>query len=61
MAKDLIRCPRCKGNGWDPNGGECIVCKGAGVLYYSDASPATDKDADDFFEDYYKSKTKRNG
>ena len=53
MATDTIRvCTRCRGNGWDPRGGSCHVCDGAGAVYTGDAGPATFKDADDFFDSY---------
>ena len=46
-------CTRCRGNGWDPDGGVCTVCKGAGALYREDGAPAKYEDADAFF-DYYR-------
>jgi hypothetical protein len=50
---DQIRvCPNCRGNGYDPNGGLCEVCQGAGALYRGDGAPAKDADAEAFFDDY---------
>jgi DnaJ-class molecular chaperone len=54
--KDLVKCPHCKGNGWDPNGGECGVCSGTGVVCHSDLMPASFSEADKFFAEYYKYK-----
>jgi hypothetical protein len=53
MYENIMACPNCKGNGWDPHGGVCEVCQGAGALYRGDASPAKHEDADAFF-DYYR-------
>ena len=48
----MIRCTRCHGDGWDPHGGSCNVCDGAGALYTGDGAPAKLADADAFFEQY---------
>jgi hypothetical protein len=53
MPKDLIKCPRCQGSGWDPDGGECQVCHGARVICASNAVPASYDDADRFFDEVY--------
>jgi DnaJ-class molecular chaperone len=59
MRGDLRRCPRCKGNGWDPKGGTCQVCDGAGIVSTNDTAPVSLRDADAFFDDYYHRKSLR--
>lgn len=51
--RDLIKCPRCQGSGWDPDGGKCQTCRGAQVICASDAAPASYDDAKEFFDEYY--------
>jgi DnaJ-class molecular chaperone len=47
----VIRCPKCKGNGWSPDGhGECYVCKGSGAMYDDKIVPATWADSEAFFD-----------
>jgi RecJ-like exonuclease len=53
-------CPKCRGNGFNPDGhGMCTVCDGVGALYRGDGAPARYEDADLFFQEYAEMRERR--